>query len=214
MSTEAASYVVRCIMPNDRCVRIDNNAVVEADAEPTGGDSDNACGQPRSSRSHDSVKYRAANGELECMSCDSLAIRFSFEYTSRLVFLHERDLRDCLLQTVDGQTEPSREFTAMLRSGSCSSAISVRHVGVVDGMDVGHGVFSEESIPCGTYIGEYVGLVSSFEETTPQASHFNCQYPSLEAGLQINAREVLGGLGVLGDEGLSTYAIPAASCIL
>jgi hypothetical protein len=160
-------------MPNDRVVRIHNKTVVGAEATEESG----------------TVKFRDTNGELECMSYESLGIRFSFEYTTRLVFLHERDLRDCLLQTIDGQTDLSEEVASMLLSGSCSDAISVRHVGVVDGVDVGHGVFSEQSISQGTYIGEYVGLVSSVEETIPNSSHYNFQYPSLDAGLQINARE-------------------------
>jgi len=175
-------YAVRCILPNNRYLYYDKlRFVATADPEVEG--------EQRPTY----VNYYASDGSQQTLDSDSFGARFSFEYIHRLVFLHEKELRSCTFeQSVDeelGYPNLDESHIAFLLSGQTSRLVSVRHIGLQNGNDLGHGLYAEEDLPAGSFIGEYVGLVSSVVETTMQQNHYNLLYPSCDGGLEINARE-------------------------
>jgi hypothetical protein len=138
------------------------------------------------------VEYVKSGGERVELSHEEVGAKFSFEYVERIVFLHERDLRSCIFQCIERNDQCAEWLHAMrshLQANITHPGVSLRHIGEVDGVDYGHGVFTEEFVSKGTYIGEYVGLVSSVSETVTRDNHYNFQYPSCDGGLEINGRE-------------------------
>lgn len=172
-------YSFRCIMPEDHYVEVCGKAVKRI-SEP-------------GPEIHEKVVYYSARGDRSEVPVEELGEQLQFEYTTRLVFLHERDLRTCIYQCIERTDQCDMWLTAMrqaLLGGSTFRDVSLRHIGKVDGVDVGHGVFAEVSLMAGTFIGEYVGLVSTINETITRENHYNFQYPSCDGGLEINGREV------------------------
>jgi hypothetical protein len=66
------------------------------------------------------------------------------------------------------------------------SSLSIREVGVVGGIDLGHGLFAERRLSAHSLLGEYVGVVASSASPTP----YSLNYPSSTGGHEINASEV------------------------
>lgn len=138
------------------------------------------------------ITYYDKDGTKAVLTVTEIGEKFMFEYSQRLVFLHEKDLRNCLFQCIDRNDQCAEWLSAMrqaLLHNAVNDSISIRYIGEVKGVDVGHGVFAEVSITQGTYIGEYVGLVSTVSETITRDNHYNFQYPSCEGDLEINGRE-------------------------
>lgn len=172
-------YSFRCLMPEDHYVEVYGKAVKRT-SEPV-------------LESHEKVVYYSQRGERSEVSVEELSEKLQFEYTTRLVFLHERDLRNCIYQCVERTDQCSVWLSSMrkaLLEGSTFRDVSLRHIGTVNGVNVGHGVFAEVSMKAGTFIGEYVGLVSTISETITREDHYNFQYPSCDGGLEINGREI------------------------
>lgn len=137
--------------------------------------------------------------DYKVVTHDSLGEQFSFVYTSRLVFFHEKDLRNVVYNSI-GHDEvtltyavetSSSSYRNEILSGIVHSRLSIRYIGVVvsSGFDMGYGVFTEGAIGDQTFLGEYVGVVSSMNETTEHSNHFNALYPDCDGGYSINARE-------------------------
>eukprot|EP00927_Polykrikos_kofoidii_P041208 TRINITY_DN35124_c0_g2_i1.p1 TRINITY_DN35124_c0_g2~~TRINITY_DN35124_c0_g2_i1.p1 ORF type:complete len:163 (+),score=34.91 TRINITY_DN35124_c0_g2_i1:187-675(+) len=74
---------------------------------------------------------------------------------------------------------------AMLLAGSSHSALCVRDVGVVDGVDVGLGLFATDVIMTGTWLCEYTGVV---EMDRGPGDCFAHSLPCMEE-LVVSARE-------------------------
>jgi len=137
-------------------------------------------------------------GDYNYMTYDSLGDQFSFVYTSRLVFLHEKDLRNVVYNSIDHDEVTltntdkmdSSSYMADIMSGGVHSRLSIRYIGInSSGSDLGYGVYTEGGIDDQTFLGEYVGVVSSMNETIEHSNHFNALYPDCDGGFSINARE-------------------------
>jgi hypothetical protein len=139
------------------------------------------------------IAYYDGNGVKATFTAEEIGEKLMFEYSPGLVFLHEKDLRDCVYQCIERNDQCKMWLSSMrsaLLSYTVCSDVSLRFIGNINGVNVGHGVCAEADIPEGTYIGEYVGLVSTVTETITRENHYNFQYPSCEGGLEINGREV------------------------
>jgi hypothetical protein len=123
--------------------------------------------------------------------------RFGFEYSTRLQFLHESELRSVAYWSVDEiegaewtnipRLANVEDIRAFLDEGVVlNSSLSIREVGVVGGIDLGHGLFAESHLSADCLLGEYVGVVASSASPTP----YSLNYPSSTGGHEINASEV------------------------
>jgi hypothetical protein len=167
-------YEVRCILPYDRTMMIIKKSVISStclmmDKEPF---------IPKNT-----IVVQSPDGVLRTVSFDELGEKFSFEYIERLIFFHEKDLRDSLF-LVDSEAECSKEnmkyfqeddrLKYKLENGQCHPHISIVYVNE----HVGYGLFATDAIASGTFIGEYVGVVkrvSSCENKGP-ASAYSANY--------------------------------------
>jgi hypothetical protein len=124
------------------------------------------------------------------MSLNEIGLRFGFVYSPRLVFIHEKELRNYYSWGFDREacsfTAAELDIENLLDRGGLTDGLCVGHVGEVDGVDVGYGLFTEIDIRKGTVIGEYVGIVSSLSGSS-SAYAFN--YPSTDGGYTVEAVE-------------------------
>lgn len=205
------AYPIKCILPHDRYMQIDNSNLIECSCSYT----DIASIITTNNYNSDSHSYKelhhsnATDGLIKLygnhttdhyryVTYDSLGDQLSFVYTSRLVFLHEKDLRNIVYNSI-GHDEvaltyavetSSSSYRDEIMSGGVHSMLSIRYIGVVSsGFDMGYGVYTEGVIKDQTFLGEYVGVVSSMNETTEHSNHFNALYPDCDGGYSINARE-------------------------
>jgi hypothetical protein len=176
-------------MPNDRELKLDSEFEAETDSEKW---------------RHIKIKYHGIDSSVVMVPPEELGCMFNFEYIPRLMFLHEKDLRtisfNCSSPTesyctlnVTGNGELNTDCCGPVRLDVCNgcfnSDISIRRIGVVGGIDVGCGVFADIDMNLGTFIGEYVGLVtsSSTSNNSIDDGSYSFLYPSLDGGFEINA---------------------------
>lgn len=205
-------YAIRCILPHDRYVHVAQAKVLPLDEQQN----EDIYAQVETYLQESTILYYGDGKQSERKSYASLAEMFGFQYVSHLVFLHEKELRAVFMSRPDQDvpTESSLHIEHMqmygndhlrmlVNVGFIHPSMSVRHIGLLDGVDVGHGVFAESDLPAGTFLGEYVGMVLSSSSTTQfsDSMHehleqgckddmaYTCQYPSCDGGLGINATE-------------------------
>ena len=133
------------------------------------------------------------DGTKESLRLSRIGEKFGFIYESRLVFLHSSDLRNMLFWGIDIEDDiikANKEVGDMLDRGYINESICIRHVGVVgdDGVDVGFGIFAENTIKEGAIIGEYVGVV--WKCPSCSNSCYALDYPSKDGGYMIDALEM------------------------
>jgi hypothetical protein len=210
MTTTTTHYPIHCILPHDRF------SVVEAAHVTAVSDDD----METFERIVETIQHRCihfypsnlATSESIKVTYQDLATRFNFQYSPFLVFLHEKELRNMFLNRPDEdendsfvQTDggpPLEQLRSMMKTGFIHPNISVRHVGLVDGIDVGCGLFADEDLPADTFVGEYVGIVhatsgaTQFDDSVQATGGeridrlaYTCQFPSCDNGLGINAAE-------------------------
>lgn len=117
---------------------------------------------------------------------------FGFDYVHRLMFLHASDLRNIPYWGIDLESTvevAGKEMAEMLDRGHICDSVSIRHIGVhgESGIDIGYGMFAEEDISKGTFIGEYVGVV--LQSSTTSSSCYALNYPCREGGYVIDSKE-------------------------
>lgn len=154
------------------------------------------------------------NFETRSLSYQDVGSMFHFQYFPFLKFLYEKDLRNLWLNEIipheseeDGESslmafdvstlnEETRlkEIERKMSDGFIHYSLSIRNLGIVDGVDVGHGLFAEEIIAAGTILGEYTGLVCYQQQGEKKVGDdhlaYCCEYPSCDGGLMINALEI------------------------
>ena len=196
-------YPIRSIMPYDRFCYVVDESVIPVSSESV-DDVDNFVESIHQRR----IKFRDSTGLISDSTYEELASRFNFQYTPYLIFLHEKELRNSFLNTPElvEQSTTREDFDGhqieeLLNNGDICSMISVQHVGMIDGIDVGFGVFAEQDISVGSFLGEYVGIVFATPNSSSSLQHSNdsnnggdkleytCQFPSCDNGLGINAIE-------------------------
>ena len=140
--------------------------------------------------SNSSIRVTDDTGVTKTLSYSEVGLMFDFEYSSRLQFLHESDLRGAQFWAVDKDNREEDMFIGGVDSigtdittGKICDKVSLRHIGVIGGVDIGYGAFAESAISSGTLIGEYVGILSATSEPT----QYSLSYPSCTGSHEINA---------------------------
>ena len=170
---------IRCILPHDRHVLITDGRV--------------SCSQlqPADPSSEGTVQLISADGTAQELTLTRLGEVLGFEFSSCLVFFHERDLREWLLASIDQQEfRHSRDlgFDHLIEEGRFIDSLSVRFVSDV----IGHGLFITRDAMTDEFIGEYTGLVTSSTCQDPKSSEgsaYSVDYPSMTGGYAINAKD-------------------------
>ncbi len=203
------SYPIRCILPHDRYVTTSSWKVTSSEDQESLLQELNYHLNVREVRFYDDPRRTNFDTSCNTISYSTLGEKFGFEYVPHLIFLHEKDLRELFLNKPDPSeneyfnSPEVDQLNDMVNNGYISPLISIKYIGEIDDVDVGYGVFAEEELPAGTFIGEYVGVVhgtcgtSQFVTSMQQEVDcrfsdrlsYTCQYPSCDGGLGINAME-------------------------
>ena len=165
---EAISF--RCILPRDRLVFVQEGRLLPG---------------PSASLpvQETEVQLVDSEGSRRLLSLSHLGETMGFEYASRLVFLHERDLRDWLLHSIDKEEFRSSREMGLERAICRGELGDCLIVGFVDTV-IGYGLFTSRDRTEGEFIGEYVGVVTS---SLAQDTAYSVDYPSMTGGYSINA---------------------------
>lgn len=170
--------LIRCILPHDRHVVIIDGCVTGSHLEPPP--------LPEAT-----VELISAAGATQLLTLSQLGETMGFEFSPRLVFLHERDLREWLLASIDREEfKCSRDIGLdhLINEGRLIDSLSVRFVSAI----IGHGLFITRNASVSEFIGEYTGLVTSSTSQDPRSSEgtaYSVEYPSMTGGYAINARD-------------------------
>lgn len=186
-------YPIWCVMPNDRLVFVDANETVRAFS------ADEEDATRKGSVANRTIGFQErGDAQMRLVPLEAIGQRFQFYYTPFLIFLHEKLLREVVSdkfspEGCSASEPPTDEFQALkekVHNGFIHGGLSIRHVGEMNGSDVGFGLFAEQPLSKGTFLGEYVGLVgshSSFDPDSMQA--YCCQYGTCEGDVHVNALE-------------------------
>lgn len=192
------NYPLWCVLPNDRAVYVDEYEQVRALQ---------SCGSEHSDLSSFLVHQPCAAAlripffgkdcdEAVSLTVEEMEKMFRFVYTPFLVFMHEKLLREVLRTKCSLDQSELRDaifqmdfdsLKQQVYSGYVHPGLVIRHIGEVDGVDVGHGLFAAERIPSGTFLGEYVGIV--VQSASRSAGVYCCQYASCEGDQHVDAAE-------------------------
>lgn len=154
--------------------------------------------------------YNEISKEVVVSSVDDVQTLFSFEYSSRILFIHEKLLRSVVLNDIDVDsvtvTEVSQEVAEMIDQGKVNPHLVVQKVvynllitgdtekSVDNNTDrskdtLGHGLYCHSNgINSGTFIGEYTGIVKECSKVI-DVGEYCLLYPSSDGGLEIDAKE-------------------------
>jgi len=180
-------YPIYCILPNDRYLYMSNSELI-----PFGEIDESLEEIIYKSLQKKIILYEKNSSSPVIISFEELGRRLHFEYTAYLTFLHEKELRLSRFNFPDRDELKEACYFPTLLSNTLSENIilSVKHIGVINEIDVGYGLFVESGyITGGDLIGEYCGIVSSNASLTGDKLSYCCQYPSCDGGLMINAGE-------------------------
>lgn len=130
------------------------------------------------------------NSGTERISYADLSKRLQFEYIGHVQYESSRDLHQMVYSISDDMREKGQydneSICKMIRQGIVSENLVVKHIGFIDGVDVGHGLFALRNINSDTFLGEYTGIISSSTLGAGQ-TNYCCHYPSCDGGTYINA---------------------------
>jgi hypothetical protein len=189
-----ASYPLSCLLPSDAIfsllastksiVKLDENEVEEVE-----------------SRMEKILENEITYTDGDCqktLTYSQVGELFRFEYHPFLKFLHAKEARnlwlnEIILEEGSDQLEVisvngAERIQQLMCSGFIHPQLGIRFIGMVDGIDVGHGLFAEEKLPAHQFLGEYVGLVSTLYSVTDRS--YCCEFPSCDGGMTINALEI------------------------
>ena len=162
------SYIFHAMLPYDRLVSIDpttKQIVVASEGNVNIG-------------SRMIASSSSESTDLEMKSYDQISFEYNFQFTSRLVFEQESDLRNMLVSWgLDEDVFPSAidlGFASQLKNGAISDKISVRYIS----NSMGAGLFATEMIPANSFIGEYCGVLRPGSSTRGNPSAYSLNYPS------------------------------------
>ena len=153
---EPKLYTCRCIMPYDRVLAFQTNkALVEIEEDSQS--------HHQQQLQQSTIFCHVKDGSIKILSYEALGNLHSFIYAPRLVWLHEKHMRNSLYSLSDIDDNPHNAellrsdplVPAKLRAGHSHPHLSVRYVDAA----VGYGLFADVSIGQDVFIGEYVGLV-------------------------------------------------------
>jgi hypothetical protein len=182
----AENYPYRCILPSDRILHASLTSTTPQQ-EPT-----EILAQTESFLSSRSI-YIYESLELTDLGkkvtlCE-LGSRCGFEYLPFVTFQREKQLRDLWQYLPSAEDIPinGEEYTDKINDAYIHHSLCIRRIGLVDGVDVGHGVFAVDCIPCSAMLGEYTGVISDTSCTGSDGLAYCCHYPSADGGSHIDA---------------------------
>jgi hypothetical protein len=186
-----SSYPLSCLLPSDTIfsllastksiVKLDENEVEDVE-----------------SRMEKILENEITYSDGDCrktLTYAQVGELFQFEYQPFLKFLHVKEARNLWLNEIvleEGceqleviSVNGAERIQQLMCRGFIHPQLSIRFIGMVDGIDVGHGLFAEEKLPAHQFLGEYVGLVSTLYSVTDRS--YCCEFPSCDGGMTINA---------------------------
>ena len=172
------SVPIRCILPHNRHVAVRDGLVLGSAAEPP----------PLSGYE---LRLTSSDNAMQLLTLPRLGELMGFEYSPRLMFLHERDLREWLLNSIDMvEFRSSKDLGVdrLINEGQLIDSLSVRFVSDV----IGHGLFITRDATLNEFIGEYTGLVTSptcQDSKNTEGTAYSVEYPSMTGGYAINAKD-------------------------
>eukprot|EP01038_Epipyxis_sp_PR26KG_P012625 gene12625-16929_t len=187
------NYSFRCILPHDRFLTISSNGTLN-----------NLTQEDTTTNNNTDLHYIESNLVDYTINIPPSILKLEqnglFEFTPKLLFLHEKDLRDLLLfndiQDVElennSKNQNMHETYNHLITSYSHPCIYIYHIGIIDNVNIGYGVFTNESIVEGIYLAEYTGIVTRSSSTSsPEQKNYSVHYPSCnhDNDLEINASE-------------------------
>lgn len=175
------SYPYRCILPGNRYLQYDISSGstrfrLQNDLQVSGDDSA-------------TLWHAVVQQHLPLLDLAQLS---NFYYENYLVIESEGLLRRLSSQlfppSIDSLSS-SPLFDDQLRSGHVHNDLFINHGGIVDGIDIGLGLFAQSNLACDLFLGEYTGLLSDSSSRTEKSSAYCLQYPSCDGGSFIDASE-------------------------
>lgn len=181
-------YVIECVLPNSRIgclIPLTKQVKFEKDAKLSEHENNQL------------FKFIDQNGVCKHVNANELSVLLQFEYCYYLKFLHESMLRNYYFWSINSddtnETEdqiPSTEsagFREQVECGLINGCVSIRHIGIVNNINVGYGLYADSAIAGSSLIGEYVGIV--MPSNTMEKGDYSLIYPSNESYV-INASDV------------------------
>lgn len=180
------AYEYLCLLPNGKTYTFNETSQsfvsTKADGEQKVADYNetkyiNYC---NSSEVHQRLTYAEISATLK------------FEYIGHVQYESARDLHQMVFSIFDEMKEEGQfwdeSICKKIRLGVVCEDLVVKHIGEVNGVDVGLGLFASKQIPIGTFLGEYTGIISH-SVLGAGKTNYCCHYPSCDGGTYINAAQ-------------------------
>ncbi|CAK0877134.1 unnamed protein product [Prorocentrum cordatum] len=149
---------------------------------------------------HHGVFFATVEGSVRKLSHAELEDMLGCTYIHHLIFEEEKILKQRDLWSFPPPVSPSTPFGNVPTSKKlgCDELLSnaemrtdlvlVRHVGIVEGVDIGLGLFASLPIPANTFLGEYTGVV---RKVLPVGDDISYSYalPMIDPELVIDAKK-------------------------
>lgn len=176
-------YFIKCFMPNDRTVYFDHNNVIKEVNNEIGNEELNI--EEELLNTYEFNVLLENDIELHMISNNEFQNIFKFNYSSRLIFLHEKELRNIPLKTaysLENETKDNN-IIDILNKGKIITGVSIRFIN----NEFGYGLFADRIIEINEIIGEYTGVVTSNEQSS--TGDYSMNYPNGDGSYSINAFE-------------------------
>jgi hypothetical protein len=143
------------------------------------------------------IKLYHQDSSISYQSLSDVGTAFGFTYTSRLFFLHERNLRNYALWGLDPTLEENNDASVVLKAnkfgiadklarGECHTDLYIKHIPDVGDIKIGYGLFTDALIDQDVMVGEYVGIILT---SMPEPTGYSLYYPCCDGNYEINASE-------------------------
>lgn len=172
------NYKIKCLFPNGRhLIKREHDTLIDID-----NDGEEMLREDMITLTRES--------ERSSVTLLLLGDILGFSYTRRLLCFHESDLRNIeIFDSSVFESAASLGWLDFLERGAVFNQLSVNYISP----SVGFGLFSNENILKGTFIGEYTGLLHSCKrydsDTIAVKSRYSVSYPSCDGGFEIDASE-------------------------
>ena len=147
------SYIFHALAPHDRLVYLDKRTKAVKSVEKV------TTFEEPVQKMKAIVVDSEGNEVIKTVYCKDIASEYRFQYTSRLVFAQESDLRNMPVSWgLDEDVFPSAESLGCaheLLQGSICDKIAIKFISE----SMGAGLFATCKIPSRSFIGEYCGMV-------------------------------------------------------
>lgn len=184
-----SSYPYTCLLPEGKTFLCHPESQTSFASAPEDNDFEGLLSEHNNK---ETVQYSSSGSPIMTLSHTELGRHLRFEYISHVQFESSKvmhympynipdELRESTIDTLD------EKVLQLVRTGMHHPSLLVKHVGMVDAVDMGHGLFTTTQIPAKTFLGEYVGILSTSSLEAGETDYC-CQYPTCDGGTYINAK--------------------------